>query len=116
MTTPVASTLQAGDTVTLDAAGGGTITLGPDSSRGPATWRITGVIVQTNRPGQSPIPRVQVYLDRVSPDASQGLSYDGSFAQGACDLTITRGQNLICVWAAGQAGDEASLTLTGEKW
>jgi hypothetical protein len=57
-----------------------------------------------------------VYLDQQSASGTQGLSYDGSFAQGSCDLTLTRGQKIICVWSGGQAGDQASLTLTGEKW
>lgn len=116
MPEPVRSTLNIGTTITLDATGGGTATLGPDSARGPATWHVTGVIVQTDRPGQAPIPRAVVYLDEQSASGTQGLSYDGSFAQGSCDLKLTRGQKLICVWSSGQSGDQASLTITGEKW
>lgn len=110
-------TLGAGTTTRLDATGAGRIELGPNNSRGPANWRVTGVIVQTNRPGQAPVPRAVVYLDDESSPANvQGLSYDGSFAQGRCDITLTRGQKLICLWSGGQSGDTASLTLTGEKW
>jgi len=100
--------------VTLNAAGTGTVTLGPNNA-GPATWHIDGVIIQTTRPGVAPIPRVQVWLDQQIPASSQGLSYDGSFAQGSVNLTITRGQNLIAQWTGGQAGDVASLTVTGTK-
>lgn len=116
MPEPTRSTLNIGTTIALDASGDGTATLGPDSSRGPANWNVTGVIVQTDRPGQSPIPRAVVYLDQQSASGTQGLSYDGSFAQGSCNLTLSRGQKLICVWSGGQSGDQASFTITGEKW
>lgn len=116
MAEPTRSTLSIGDSVTLDASGNGRLELGPDAARGPANWRIDGVILQTDRPGQAPIPRAQVYLDDAIPGNSQGLSYDGSFAQGRCDLSVTRGQKLVCAWAGGQAGDKAYMTLTGEKW
>lgn len=108
--------LQAAASVVLDAAGAGTVQLGPSSSAGPATWHVTGVIAQTDRPGAAPVPRFQAYLDQESVLGSQGLTYDGSFAQGRTDLTITRGQLIIGTWTGGQAGDIASLTLTGEKW
>lgn len=108
--------LQASDHVTLNASGAGTVSVGPDQSRGPANWRVTGVILQTTRPGVAPIPRAQVYLDDQVPAQSQGLSYDGSFAQGSCDIPLGRGQKLICAWSGGQSGDVATMTLTGEKW
>lgn len=113
---PVKGRLGIGRSVTLNASGAGTITLGPDSGRGPATWHVDGVIIQTTRPGTAPIPRAQVYLNEATADNSQGLSYDGSFAQGSCDLTLARGEVLICVWAGGQSGDVATMTITGEKW
>lgn len=107
--------LNAGTQVTLNATGDGTARIGPDSARGPAVWIIDGVIVTNGRPGQAPIPRVQMYIDSVSPANRQGLSYDGSFAQGKCDIKLTRGQQLLAVWAAGQAGDVCELTVTGWK-
>lgn len=110
------ASLQAAAQVTLGASGSGTVSVGPDASRGPATWRVNGVILQTTRPGVAPIPRAQVYLDDSVAGQSQGLSYDGSFAQGSCDITLTRGQKLICTWTGGQSGDVATMTLTGEKW
>lgn len=110
------SALTIGASVTLDASGGGRVALGPDASKGPAYWRVDGVILQTTRPGVAPIPRAVVYLDEAVANNSQGLSYDGSFAQGRCDITLGRGQTLVCVWSGGQAGDVATMTLTGEKW
>lgn len=94
----------------------GTVELGPDGSKGPANWHVDGVILQTSRPGTAPIPRAVVYLTDAVSDNTQGLSYDGSFAQGACDITLTRGQKLVCIWTGGQAGDTASMTVTGERW
>lgn len=106
--------LTASASVTLGATGAGTATLGPNA--GKAHWHVTGVIVQTTRPGEAPVPRVQVYLDQATPGNSQGLTYDGSFNQGGCDLEVVRGQNLIAAWAGGQSGDVATITVTGEAW
>lgn len=103
--------------VTLDATGSGTVTLGP-SSGGPQTWEISGVVLQTSRPGQAPIPRAQVYVDDESPGSSRGLTYDGSFANGVVTgaLVITRGQEVLAVWTGGQAGDIATMTVNGVKY
>lgn len=109
------TSLNAGTIVTLNASGAGTASIGPDSARGPAVWLIDGVILTNGRPGQAPIPRVQVYIDTVSPANRQGLSYDGSFAQGKCDIRLTRGQQIIAVWASGQSGDVCEFTVTGWK-
>jgi hypothetical protein len=108
--------LTIGAQVTLDGTGAGTVSLGPNASRGPANWHVDGVILQTSRPGKAPIPRAQVYLDDAVAQNSQGLTYDGSYAQGRCDITLARGQQLVCIWTGGQAGDIATITLTGEKW
>lgn len=117
MSTPARSSLNKGLSTTLNAAGAGTVTLGPDQAgRGPANWHVTGVILLSSRPGVAPIPRAVVYETSVDASHLQGLSYDGSFAQGVADLTLTRGQTLVCNWTGGQAGDVVSLTATGEKW
>lgn len=108
--------LNAADTVALDATGAGTARLGPSGVRGPANWQVTGVILKTDRPGEAPVPRAEVYIDRISPECLQGITYDGSFAPGRCNFTIARGQTVIVVWSGGQNGDEASVTVTGEKW
>lgn len=108
--------LSVADVITLDASGGGTATVGPDAVRGPANWKVSGVILKTSRPGEAPVPRAEVYVDRVSPECLQGITYDGSFAPGRCNFTIARGQTVIVVWSGGQSGDTASVTITGEKW
>ena len=111
----IRSSLNIGRTVTLDASGGGTISLGPESAPGTSAWHITGVIVQTNRPGVSPIPRVQLYRDTATPENSIGLTHDGSFAQAVADEYFPNGSKIVCVWSGGQAGDRASITLNGER-
>lgn len=103
-----------GSSVTLDGTGAGQISLGPD--QGPPNWRVTSIIIQTNRRGQAPIPAVQLYLDSVAPSNSIGLSYDGSFGQASGEQQLVRGQHIIAVWSGGQAGDIASLTVNGERW
>lgn len=98
----------------LNAAGSLQLSIGPDA--GPANWKVTSVIVQTNRPYQAPIPRVQLYLDTVDPTNSIGLGPDGSFGQFVGEQTMARGQHVIAVWSGGQAGDQATVTVNGEKW
>lgn len=110
------ASLSASGSVVLDTNGAGQVAVGPQDAAGPAVWNVDGVIVQTDRPGQAPIPTVQIYLDQISPANSQGLTYDGSFNQGqATNVRVTRGSHLIAVWAGGQAGDTATLTVTGTK-
>lgn len=105
-----------GSTV-LASVGGvvtGNVTLGPgrNNDRGPATWHVTGVIVQSSRPGVGPIPRVLV-VDEVG--ASQGVSYDGSFDSGRADHNMIRGQFLSATWTGGLVGDVVTMTLSGTK-
>lgn len=106
-------TLSAGKEVTLDASGNGTIEIGPNS--GPPVWHVTKILVQTDRPGQAPVPKFEFYLDQQTPAGRKGLTYDGSFDESDLNLRVTRGQKLICVWTGGQAGDVASVSLDGER-
>lgn len=89
-----------------------TATVGPGVS-GPAYWHVTGLVAQTNRPGVAPIPRFQAYLNEANAAYSLGLTYDGSFTSAVADEHISRGQNLVFAWTGGQAGDVATVTLTG---
>jgi len=112
--------LQAGGSVTLATVSGvvtGRVTLGPDSQRDPKkTWRVDTVILKTSRPGTAPIPRAELYLDDPSnPGQLQFITYDGSFSNAGGSCVLVGRQNLIAVWTGGQAGDVASLTLTGTK-
>jgi hypothetical protein len=105
--------------VTLATVSGvvtGTVSIGPGDVRGPANWEITGVLIKTSRPGVAPIPLAQTYKDYVSEGSSQGFTYDGSFSPGSGSCVLVRGQVFIVVWTGGQAGDLATVTLTGEKY
>jgi hypothetical protein len=94
--------------------GTGTVTLGPgrNNDRGPASWKVTGVIVSSSRPGTAPIPRL-VITDEVG--VIRGISYDGSFDSGACEINMIRGQFLTATWTAGQNGDVVTMTISGTK-
>jgi hypothetical protein len=113
--------LNAGGQATLASIGGivtATVTVGPgrNGDRGPATWNVTGVIVKSSRPGRAPIPRVEVFQDDgLNPLASQGVTYDGSFSQGGCNINLVRGQALIATWTGGQVGDTVYLVVSGTK-
>lgn len=99
--------------VVLDASGNGRLELGPDS--GPPYWNVTKYVVSTDRPGQAPVPQCSVYLDSEDKNGLQDSTYDGSKDATECDIDMQRGQHLIAVWTGGQAGDEASLSVTGWK-
>lgn len=107
--------LIAGGRVTLDASGTGEVKIGPEGN-GPQNWHITAVIIKTSRPGQAPIPKAQQWLNQKNEGSQVGLTYDGSFKTGVCDITMSRGQYLICEWTGGQSGDLATFTVTGDKW
>lgn len=109
----VTSDLLIGKPVTLNAAGTGQVSLGPD--QGPPYWQVTGIVLQTNRPNLSPVPVCQLYLDDVAAVNSLGLTSNGSFKTASCDRPLTRGQHIIAVWTGGQSGDVATLTLSGTK-
>jgi hypothetical protein len=113
--------LRQSGSVTLDANGNGTVTLGP-LPRGPAYWHVTGLIAQTTRVvggqvvsagGLAPIPKFQVYRNQATADNSLGLTYDGSFTTAQADEQITRGETLLFVWTGGAANDIATVVVTG---
>ena len=106
--------LNAAGSVVLNAAGTGTITLGPAQQRGAsAGWHVTGMIAQTSRPGLAPIPKLQAYRSTPTPDNSLGLTYDGSFTTATADDTVVPGDSLVFVFTGGLAGDVAYVTLSG---
>jgi hypothetical protein len=92
----------------------GSVTLGPglNNDRGPASWHVTGVIVNSSRAGIAPIPQL-IITDETG--VIKGISYDGSFDSGACDIRMIRGQFLKATWTAGTVGDVVRMTLSGTK-
>jgi hypothetical protein len=107
-------------TVTASAAGAASATLGPDSGKGAPAWRVIRYAVRNEtvaRRGQPPIPTCNVYAPssgQEDPDAWLDGTYDGSFDAGDCDVSLSRGQVFLAVWAGAQAGDKLTLSLTGE--
>lgn len=97
--------------VTLNAAGNGTVSLGPGG--GPPTWALDALLWQTTRPGAAPVPRIQIFIGTQSLDNLQAQSYDGSFGSASGSAPVSLGQNVIAVWTGGQAGDVATLVVTG---
>lgn len=95
----------------LGADGSGRVELGPDS--GPPYWNVVKFVVTTNRPGAAPVPQCTVYLDSEDDNGRQDSTYDGSKDASEADIDMQRGQHLIAVWTGGQAGDVATLSVTG---
>jgi hypothetical protein len=109
----VTTVLNTGASVTLNASGAGTVTLGPNT--GPPVWRVTKITVSTSRIGQPPVPNCTIYLGPATPNNQVANTYDGSFDESAEDILVTRGQVLTAVWAGGQSGDVATLSVYGER-
>lgn len=107
--------LTRGVTGKLDANGSLVLEVGPGAA-GKQNWRVTSVLLKSSRPGKAPIPRAEVWLDSQDAQSQQGLTYDGSFASGHCDITMTRGQVLIVQWTGGQQGDTVQFTVNGSQW
>lgn len=108
-------TLNTGATVTLGASGGGRLELGPADRPGSPYWNVTRVVVTTTRPGQAPVPSMSLYLDSEDGSGLVDSTYDGSRDSSDVDIDMQRGQRLIAVWSGGQAGDVATLSITGWK-
>lgn len=110
--------LNKGASVTLDSTGAGTVTLGPDQSRGPSSWTVDGALWQNFRAGVlaagvAPIPKIIIYLGGPSIDNLQAQSYDGSFGSAHGSINVARGQFLTVTWSGGASGDVASISVTG---
>jgi len=108
--------LTQGRTATLNGAGEAQIELEPGTGGTAPNWQVSSIITKTNRPGQAPIPRVEVFLNTITPENTLASYYDGSFGQATGDQTLSRGSKLIAVWTGGQAGDQATFVVNGEQW
>lgn len=92
--------------VTLNAAGAGTIKLGPTSTR--QTWHVTNAAVSVSSATNE--PTATLYM---SSRASQ-LGGTNTGSNDSTDLDVTlRGGYIICDWAGGDAGAIATLSLQG---
>jgi hypothetical protein len=105
--------LNKGASVVLDASGAGRVQLGPDV--GPPRWQVTRAAVRTSRPGQRPVPTFTLYLGTEDANGLIDQTYDGSSDTTDLSVTVFKGAHLIGVWAGGQAGDVATLSVYGEQ-
>lgn len=96
-------------TCTLDAAGAGTASIGPD--QGPPYWHVDSLVLLSSRPGAAPVPRATVWVDQ----ALQGLTYDASFNAAACNLDLQRGQHITVQFVLGQVGDVITVAVIGTR-
>lgn len=107
--------------IRLDGAGAGTARVGPLTAR--ETWYPSNVSVKTTFPGTQTAPTLQSQCDiyvgqSVSPEFFRDNSIQGSTgdASGSCSADIIRkGHYVFAVWKGGDAGVQATLTVTGLK-
>lgn len=105
--------LNASERAVIGADGRARVELGPDV--GPPYWTVTKVVVGTSRPGQAPVPSLDLYLDSEDANGWQDTTYDGSRDASEVSIEVKRGQHLIALWSGGQPGDVATLSVSGRK-
>ena len=93
--------------VTLNAAGGGQVTLSPPG----VDWQITLASCSTSTRVKEPV--FKLYMDGTSDANFLEGTYSGS--QDATDTPhyVPAGSQLIGVWTGGDAGARATLRVTG---
>jgi len=114
-------TLNESAVIRLDGSGGGTAKVGPLTAR--ETWYPSNVTVKTTFPGTQTSPTKQSQCDIfVGTAATAQYFRDHSVqastgdASGACSADQLRtGQYVWAVWSGGDAGVQATLTVTGLK-
>lgn len=101
----VENQLDVSASVTLNAAGGGTVKIGPASTR--ATWHVTRAAVSVS--SNTKEPTANLYQNGSS---FLGGTYTGSNDSTGLDLTLRNGY-IVCTWSGGDAGAKATLYLQG---
>jgi len=107
--------------IRLDVNGAGTAKVGPLTAR--EVWYPSNVSIKTTFPGVQTAPtnesECNIFVGQtVSPEFFRDTSFQGSTgdASGACSADIVRaGQYVWAVWSGGDAGVQATLTVTGLK-
>lgn len=94
--------------VTLDASGGGQVTISP-----PVDWQVTLVSVVTTTAVKQ--PTFSLYLDSATPSGFLEGTYSGSRDASDTVHVIQPGQQLIGVWAGGDPGAKATMSVRGVK-
>lgn len=108
--------LSVSQSIALDGSGNGTIKLGPVSAR--EIWNPQNAHVQVT----GPVTNEAVCNIYVGNTATQGNFRDASQSGSTGDSsdrinadTIKCGQYVWAVWTGGDAGRQATLTITGSK-
>lgn len=97
--------------VTLNASGGGAVTLAPESFR---TWQVTIINVLTSQgPTVTPIPQCTVYLGAEGDGNVIAQTWNGSRATATGNVQVQPSQPLIVRWFNGVPGTRATVSLNG---
>jgi hypothetical protein len=108
MPAPVPLPLDEHGSVTLDAAGNGTVRLRPRSTR--ETWVVDGAAVTVSSNTLEPV--CNVYNSSLA--FKLGGTFTGSQDQIGLNLTV-RGGFIMAVWTGGDPGATATINITGQR-
>lgn len=98
----------------LSGSGAGTVQIGPTVPG--SKWTITGAAVLVNGGVATNVPTFNLYLGGAQAQNFLSGSYTGSNdADSELNVILTPGQVLTGVWAGGDAGKTAVLSLTGTQ-
>lgn len=96
--------------VTLSAAGAGTVTLSPD---GLTYWDVTTIAVHVS--SNTSEPTAQVYIGAQDAGRLIGATYTGSLDSSDGNWRVNTSQPLICARSGGDAGATATLSVLGTR-
>jgi len=107
--------------IILDSNGAGTARLGPLTAR--ETWYPSNVSIKTTFPGVQLGPTLESECDifmgaTASPENFRDKSYQGSSGDATGALSadkMIKGQYIWAKWSRGDAGMQATVTVTGMK-
>ena len=97
--------------VTLNSSGAGQASIGPTYPGRVWTVSLLAVATSTNKQ----IPQCYVYLGSVSPTTFLGGTANGARDQMDPGVVLQQSQRLIAVWANGDAGAIATMSLYGTE-
>lgn len=114
-------TLNESAVIRLDGSGNGTARVGPLTAR--EVWYPSNVSIKTTFPGVQTVPTKESSCDIFMGQAATSQYFrDNSVqastgdASGACSAdTVRTGQYIWAAWKGGDAGVQATLTVTGLK-
>lgn len=95
--------------VTLDASGNGTVTIGP--YRANQVWKVSIISVMTSTATLS--PQARVYLGSRATYLGGTYTGDNDSSEYAQPVILRRGQQIIVDWTGGDVGATATVNLYG---